>query len=54
MDTDLVLGQTFANTFETVEKQEENRLKILIKENVFDFDAWQELVKHIEGYVRIT
>jgi hypothetical protein len=52
MDTDAVLGHEFANTFETVEKQEENRIRGIIKENVFDFDAWQDLVKHIEGYVR--
>ena len=39
MDTDIVLGNDFANSFETVEKQEENRLRALIKENIFDFDA---------------
>lgn len=54
MDTDIVLGSNFANSFETVEKQEENRLRVQIKENLFDFDAWQELVKHIESYVSAT
>lgn len=52
METDNVLASSFANTFETVEKQEENRLRSIIKDNVFDFDAWMDLVKHIESYVR--
>ena len=51
MEPETVLGLDFANNFETVEKQEESRLRSIIKENIFDFDAWQDLVKHIEGYV---
>lgn len=51
METDNVLASNFANSFETVEKQEENRLRSIIKDNVLDFDAWMDLVKHIESYV---
>ena len=34
METDNVLASDFANTFETVEKQEENRLRGIIKNNI--------------------
>lgn len=40
-----------ANSLETVEKQEEERLRALIKSNPNDFDSWLELIKHIETYV---
>lgn len=53
MDAVKVLGTDFANNFETVEKQEENRLRQILKDNVFDFDTWLELAKHIESYVII-
>jgi hypothetical protein len=46
-----VLGSDFANTFETQEKQEEERLREAIFQNPFDFDSWLNLVKHIENYV---
>ena len=39
MEPDTVLGLDFANNYETVEKQEESRLRSIIKENIFDFDA---------------
>lgn len=46
-----ILDHEFASTFETVEKQEEQRLRSIITENPLDFDTWLDLVKHIEKYV---
>lgn len=51
METDNVLASEFATTFETVEKQEETRLRSILKDNIWDFDSWMDLVKHIESYV---
>mmetsp|Transcript_15650 Transcript_15650/g.28481 ORF Transcript_15650/g.28481 Transcript_15650/m.28481 type:complete len:554 (+) Transcript_15650:344-2005(+) len=39
-----------ASSLETVEKQEEERLRSLIRQNPNDFDSWLELIKHIETY----
>jgi pre-mRNA-processing factor 39 len=52
METENVLASDFANTFETVEKQEETRLRSILSDNRWDFDTWMDLVKHIESYVR--
>jgi hypothetical protein len=41
-----------ASSLETVEKQEEERLRSLVRHNPNDFDTWLELIKHIETYVR--
>jgi pre-mRNA-processing factor 39 len=54
MEGENVLSSTFATSFETVEKQEESRLRSLISDNIFDFDSWLDLVKHIESYVKFT
>ena len=51
METDNVLASEFATTFETVEKQEETRLRSILQDNIWDFDSWMDLVKHIESYV---
>ena len=52
METDNLLAPDFATTYETVEKQEEIRLRNLLKDNNLDFEAWTDLVKHIESYVK--
>jgi hypothetical protein len=52
MDVEGVLTASFATGLETVEKREEARIRSLLEENRFDFEAWMELVKHVEGYVR--
>lgn len=48
------LNEELMTNLETVEKQEENRLRDLINDNPLDFDSWLDLVKHIENYVIFT
>ena len=49
-----LLGSSFANNLQTVEKKEETYLRSLVDENPLDLQAWINLVKHIESYVRPT
>ena len=49
-----LLSEDFANNFETLEKQEEKKLRAEVEANPLHFDKWLELIKHIEGYVRLT
>lgn len=48
-----LLGSEFANSFTTVEKLEEQRLRAHLQENPSDLDAWLDLVKQVEKFVSI-
>mmetsp|Transcript_7407 Transcript_7407/g.13814 ORF Transcript_7407/g.13814 Transcript_7407/m.13814 type:complete len:533 (+) Transcript_7407:2057-3655(+) len=45
-----LLGTEFANSFVTVEKQEEQRLRTHLQEHPQDLDAWLDLVKQVEKF----
>jgi len=47
-----LLGREFADSFETEEKQEEERLRDYLKRHPEDFEVWLDLIKQVEKFVR--
>jgi pre-mRNA-processing factor 39 len=47
-----LLGSDFANSFATVEKQEEQRLRAHLHDKPSDLEAWLDLIKQVEKFVR--
>lgn len=54
MKDSALLGREFADSFETEEKQEEQRLRDYLYRHPEDFEVWLDLIKQVEKFVRFT